>query len=59
MDLNLYMRVLWRFRVLVAVGALLASLTRTTFCEAVSFEGGPPPFSIASPRRGASTVTIS
>jgi hypothetical protein len=41
-DLGLYLRVLWRFRILVAAGILLAVVLATLSFAKVSFAGGSP-----------------
>jgi hypothetical protein len=45
MDLNLYVRVIWRFRFLVFVGLLLAILLAFLAMAKVSFAGGSPKIS--------------
>jgi hypothetical protein len=48
-DLALYARVLWRFRLLMLAGALLAVLLSVLAMYSVSFQGGKPQFA----KRGA------
>jgi hypothetical protein len=45
MDLALYLRVLWRFRIIVAAGFLMAVILTFLAVEKVSFAGGSPMFS--------------
>ena len=44
MDLNLYLRVIWRFRFLVLVGVVLAVVLAGLAMFKVSFQGGSPNF---------------
>jgi hypothetical protein len=44
-DLNLYLRVLWRFRILVVAGLLLAVALALLSYARVNFDGGAPSFS--------------
>lgn len=58
MDLQLYLRVLWRFRFLVALGLLLAiSLSFLSFVK-VSFEGGAPEVAYRKPPQWSSETTL-
>jgi hypothetical protein len=45
LDLQLYFRVLWRFRLLVAAGLILAVMLALLSYVRVNFEGGAPTFS--------------
>lgn len=44
MDMQLYLRVLWRFRLLIAIGVLLAFAVAFLSFVRVTFEGGGPAF---------------
>jgi hypothetical protein len=58
MDLGLYLRVLWRFRVLVAAG-IVFSLGLAFFAQVrVDFDGGTPHFSYRTPLVWGSTSTV-
>lgn len=58
MDLELYLRVLWRFRLIVALGLLLAvALTVFSFAR-VGFSHLPPTFSYRQPQEWQSTSTL-
>lgn len=58
MDLRLYGRVLWRFRVIVSIGVLLALSFALLTIVRVSFAGGRPSFSYRQPEVWQSTATI-
>ena len=58
MDLNLYMRVLWRFRVLVVIGALLAATLALLSVTRLSFEGGTPSLQYRQSETWSSTVSL-
>jgi hypothetical protein len=58
MDLQLYARVLWRFRALLVVGLLLAfSLSFLAYAK-VSFSGGKPELSYRNPQQWSSETTL-
>src|SRR5581483_2164202 len=58
MDLQLFSRVLWRFRLLVAVGLVLALALATLSVARVSFAGGHPSLKYRHPEVWSSTETI-
>jgi hypothetical protein len=57
-DLALYLRVLWRFRVLVLAGFLLATSLAFFAFVSVSFKGGSPTLKYREQEQWASTVTL-
>jgi hypothetical protein len=58
MDLGLYLRVLWRFRVLVAAGILLSAGLALLTHVRVEFDGAVPQLSYRTPLTWASSSTI-
>jgi hypothetical protein len=58
MDLGLYLRVLWRFRVLVAAGIVFSVGLAFLAHVRVDFEGGAPRFSYRTPLVWSSTSTL-
>lgn len=58
MDLQLYVRVLWRFRVLFAAGILLASALAFLSFVAVTFDGGKPSFTHRQSEQWESLATL-
>ena len=58
MDLRLYSRVLWRFRLLVAVGLVLACLLSFLSYASLSFAGGSPTLKYRQPQTWRATVVL-
>jgi hypothetical protein len=58
MDLELYFRVLWRFRIVVLIGLSLALGLMFLSMMRVSFEGGTPKFEYRESEQWASDVTL-
>lgn len=58
MDLQLYLRVLWRFKILVAAGLLLACALAFLSLVKVSFEGGSVSFPYRQAETWASEATL-
>ena len=58
MDLGLYLRVLWRFRLLVAIGILLSAGLGILSQARVELDGGIPQLSYRTPLTWASTSTV-
>lgn len=58
MDLALYLRVLWRFRILVAVGLMVATALGVLSYLKVDFSGGSVDISYRQSEEWASTATV-
>jgi hypothetical protein len=58
MDLNLYVRVLWRFKVIVAAGLLLALVLAFLSYASVRFDGLPPSVGYRQAEQWESLATI-
>ena len=58
MDLNLYVRVLWRFKLIVALGLLLAFTLAFLSYATVRFDGVPPTVEYRQSEQWESLATV-
>lgn len=58
MDLNLYMRVLWRFRLLVGCGLALAFVLALLSYVRIDFSGGSPSITYRTQEQWSSSATV-
>jgi capsular polysaccharide biosynthesis protein len=58
MDLRLYLSVLWRFRVVVALGVVVAVLLTVLSIARINFSGGSPKLSYRQQEGWTSTATV-